>query len=202
MNSMMGGRGPTGGMNRSQTGSVIPKGYSQARVNQFTPEQHQLLSQMHQYVNPDSFLSQIAGGDEAAFNKLEAPAFRQFQGIQGELGSRFSGLGMGARKGSGFNIAANQAGSDFAQQLQSNRLGLMRQAQQDLFGLSNQLLNQRPYENFLVEKPQNWLQQLLGGLGGAAIGGGGAFLASGGNPLMAGAGALMGGGAGYKGASY
>lgn len=202
MSSLIGNRGPTGGRNNNQTGNIIPKGYGHARLDQYTPEQHQLLSDMMQHANPNSFLSQIAGGNENAFSQMEAPAHRQFQGQIGELGSRFSGLGMGARKGSGFNIAAGQATNDFASQLQSNRLGLMRQAQQDLFGLSDQLLNKRPYENSLVDKPQNWLEKLFAGLGGAAIGGGGGYIASGGNPLMALAGGLMGAGSAYKGASY
>lgn len=205
MTSLIGNQGyrgnATGMGNRpgAGTGSVIPKGYDQARINQFTPQQHQLYSDMFQHVDPQSFLSQIAGGDENAFSQMEAPALKQFAGIQGNIASRFSGLGLGGRKSSGFQNTMNQAGSDFASQLQSNRLGLMRQAQQDLFGLSNQLLNQRPYENMLVEKPKKWWEDALSGLGGAVTGAGAGYFGSKGNPWMAGAGAFQGFGSGYGG---
>jgi hypothetical protein len=170
-------RGPTGGMTPSRnTGNVIPKGYRAAQLQQFTPEQMNLFRQLFSQVSPDSDLSRLAGGDQSAFEQLEAPALRQFAGIQGNLASRFSGMGTGGRHSSGFQNTANSAASNFAQELQSNRLGLQRQAMQDLMGMSSQLLNQRPYEQFLVQKQQrpSFLQSLLGGAApaaGAIIGG-------------------------------
>ena len=147
-------RGSTGG------GNKIPKGYEEGRLQQFTPEQMELFKQMIGRVGPDSQLGKLAGGDEEAFSQMEAPAMRQFAGIQGGLASRFSGMGMGGRKSSGFQNTMNQAGSDFAQQLQSRRMELQRQAQQDLHGMSRDLLGQKPYENFLTEKEQPWWKQL------------------------------------------
>ncbi len=169
MSAMIGqARGSTG-MSRNNTsagmGNKIPKGYEEGRLQQFTPEQMQLFQSMFSQLGPDSQLGKLAGGDQEAFSQLEAPAMQQFAGLQGGLASRFSGQGMGARRSSGFQNTANQATSDFASQLQSRRMDLQRQAQQDLRGMSNDLLSQKPYENFLTEKEQPWWQKLLSGLG-------------------------------------
>lgn len=182
------GIGPTGsnqGFSRSGnasqqlTGNKIPKGYSQGTLQQFTPEQMQLFQQMFGNVGPDSFLSKLAGGDENTFNQIEAPAMRQFQGLQGNIASRFSGMGTGGRKSSGFQNTLSAAGSNFAQDLQSQRQSLQQQALKDLMGMSESLLNQRPQENFLVQKQHKpsfmdkWLGLAGNVLGGAARGGAG-----------------------------
>lgn len=162
----------TGGMQKDK----IPKGYQKGQLAQFTPEQMQLFKSMFSQLGPDSFLSQLAGGEEGAFDQLEAPALRQFGELQGGIASRFSGMGTGARRSSGFQNTMNSAAGDFAQQLQSQRMGLQRNALQDLMGMSNQLLQQRPYENFLIkkqQKPSTW-ESLVGGalpVAGATIGG-------------------------------
>ncbi len=159
------GNNPTGG-----TGNKIPKGYSQGQIQQFTPEQMQLFSQMFSQVSPDSYTSRLAGGDESLFQEMEAPAMKQFSELQGGLASRFSGMGSGARRSSGFQNASNQASSDFAQSLQSRRQELQRNAIQDLMGMSNNLLGQRPYENFMVEKQQNPWVDIAGKFAGAIPG--------------------------------
>jgi hypothetical protein len=148
-------------------------GYRPGQMQQFTPEQLQLFGDMFSHLGPNSFLSKLASGDQSQFEALEKPALRQFGELQGGLASRFSG--MGARRSSGFQNTLNQASSDFAQQLQSQRLGLQRNAIQDLMGLSNQLLQQRPYENFLVKQDPSGWQQFLSGLVGGAAKGLGAF---------------------------
>jgi len=133
-----------------------PRGYSTATLQQFTPEQLDLLSQMIDQLGPDSFLAKLAGGDEDFFSQIEAPALKQFNALQGNLASRFSGMGgqgaLSSRKSSGFQNTANQAASDFAQQLQSNRLGLQNEAIGSMQGYANALLGQRPYERSLAEK--------------------------------------------------
>lgn len=173
MTSMTGGtgmRGPTGSSSgRTMTGGMtggnkIPKGYQQGQLQQFTPEQMQLFQQMFGQLGPESFLGRLAGGDQSQFEELEAPALRQFGELQGGLASRFSGMGMGGRRSSGFQNTANQASSDFAQALQGQRMGLRNQAIKDLLGMSNQLLGQRPYEQFLTKKEKPWWQQLLMGI--------------------------------------
>lgn len=165
----------TGGMS-SMKKDVIPKGYQKGQLSQFTPEQMQLFKSMFSQLGPESFLSQLAGGEEGAFDQLEAPALRQFGELQGNLASRFSGMGTGARHSSGFQNALNSATGDFAQQLQSQRMGLQRQALQDLMGMSNTLLQQRPYEQFLTPKKTPFWQSLLtSGVGGLASGFGSGF---------------------------
>jgi len=152
------------------TGDQIPEGYSKGSLQQFTPEQMQLFQRLFSQISPDSYTSKLAQGDEDTFNQIEAPALRQHNELLGGLASRFSGMGgLGARKSSGFQNTATAASSNFAQQLQSNRQQLQRQALQDLMGISNSLLGQRPKENFLAKDPQkenSFLEQLLLGLSG------------------------------------
>lgn len=181
MNSMQGMMGMRGSpSNRMATGSnIIPKGYEQGQLQQFTPEQMELFQRMFSQVSPESYLSRLAGGDQGLFEEMEQPALKQFSGLQGNLASRFSGMGMGARRSSGFQNTINQAGTDFAFQLQSNRQNLQRQAISDLSGMSQQLLGQRPNEQFLTEKQKPWWQQLLSGLGQSASNAGVNYLTGG-----------------------
>jgi hypothetical protein len=187
--SLYGGRGssPAGQMSsNTSTGNFggsmrekIPKGFSAGSLRQFTPEQMQLFKQQFGNLDQNSFLSRLAGGQEGAFDEMEAPALRQFNELQGNMASRFSGMGSGgARRSSGFQNAMGQESSNFAQQLQSQRMGLQRTALNDLMSLSGQLLNQRPYERTLTEKPKSFLHTagtaLAGGIGsgiGAYLGG-------------------------------
>lgn len=153
--------GSTGAVNKDN----VPTGYKKGSTANFTPEMMKLFQQMFSHVGPDSYTARLAGGDESLFAEMEAPALRQFSGVQGNLASRFSGMGSGARKSSGFQNTINQAGSDFAQDLQSRRQGLQRQAISDLMGMSNQLLGQRPYENYLVPRQNSAWQEA--GIGAA-----------------------------------
>lgn len=170
--------------NTGKTKEKIPSGFKKGTLQQFTPEQMELFQQLFGHLGPDSFLSKLAGGDQGMFDEIEAPALRQFSELQGNLASRFSGMGgLGARRSSGFKNTLNSAASNFAQQLQSQRQGLQQQALQDLMGMSNQLLGQRPQENFLVQKQQKpgfggMLGNLAGSLAGSALGGFGSKLGS------------------------
>jgi hypothetical protein len=146
-------------------------GYKSGQMQNFTPEQMQLFQQMFGHLGPDSFLGRLASGDESGFDEMEAPAWRDFQAAQGQLASRFSGMGDGARKGSGFQNSANQASSDFASQLQSNRMNIRNQSIKDLLGMSNHLLNQRPHDNFLLEKQPSFWEKIFGAIGGAGLSG-------------------------------
>lgn len=182
---------PTGGMNPTSTGynqtrEKVPSGYKKYSISNFTPEQMDLFQQLFSHVDPESYLSRLAGGDQALFDEMEAPAFRQFNELMGEMGSRFSGMGMGARKGSGFNISGTTAASNFAQDLASKRQELQRQALMDLFNMSQQLMGERPYETGLMEKKKKGLGG-WGGVGGAALGGAGGFLTGGPAGALAGA---------------
>jgi len=130
-----------------------PHGFQQFAINNYTPEQQRLFGDSFQHLGKDSYLNRLAMGDQSMFDEIEAPALRQFNQLQGGLASRFSGMGLGARKGSGFQNTMNAAAQDFAGQLQSQRSEMRNKAILDLMGLSNQLLNQRPQEKGYAEKP-------------------------------------------------
>lgn len=196
MSSMIGSRAPTGaGLGGKPFKEKIPSGYKKAILQNFTPEQLELFQSLFSNLGPDSFLSKLAGGDQSSFEQMESPALRQFSGLQGNIASRFSGGGGGqgalsSRRSSGFQNTMNQAASNFAQDLQSNRIGLQRQALSDLINMSNVLLGQQPYTKSLVEKQNS--SSGWGGLAGGALGGIGGLLAGG--P----AGALKGAQLGYS----
>jgi len=156
-----------------------PKGYDVGKIQNYTPQQMQLFQSLFSQVSPDSYTARLAGGDQALFNEMEQPAMRQFEGLQGNIASRFSmgGGGPGAmsgRRSSGFQNSMNSATSEFAQSLQARRQELQRQAIKDLMGMSTDLLGQRPEEQFLVKnRDKSFLQKLMGGalpIAGAGLG--------------------------------
>lgn len=155
-----------------------PSGYSMSKIKQFTPQQMELFSSLFSHVLPQSFLSRLSGGDQSMFGEMEAPALRQFNQLQGQLASRFSGMGTGGRHSTGFQNTMSSAASEFAQDLQSRRQDLQRQALMDLMNLSSTLLGQRPFETVLTPKQQkpSFLQSLGGGLGQGLGMLGGSFL--------------------------
>jgi hypothetical protein len=202
--SLYGGQGMATGQTSRQgltgLGNKVPKGFGVGRIQQFTPDQLQLFQQLFSNLGPDSFLSRLAGGDESAFQESEAPALRQFGQLQGNIASRFSAGGPGpgalsSRHSSGFGHEMNAASSNFAQDLMGKRQGLQRQALMDLFGLSEGLLSQRPYEKFLVEKPVTFSSRLGSTFAGAGTGAGVGFGLGG--PKGAALGALLGGAKAY-----
>lgn len=149
-----------------------PKGYK--RFQQYTPEAMQLYKQMFSQVNPESYLSRLAGGDEELYAQMEEPAMRQLSQLEGGLASRFSGMGLGARQGSGFKLQSGQLAADFAKDLQSQRLALRQQAIRELMGLSSDLLEKQPYGLVKKQYKPNWWQSLMSGFApaiGAGVGG-------------------------------
>ncbi len=170
MSSMTGATGyksPNG-----TTGNKIPKGYRLGQIQQFDEGQMGLYQQGMQNVGPDSYLSRLAGGDQSLFDEMEAPALRQFNELQGGIASRFSGQGMGGRRSSGFQNTMSAASQDFASQLQAQRMDLRNKAIKDLHSMSQDLLGQRPYEQFMIKKQQkeNPWAEIVGKLGGAIPG--------------------------------
>lgn len=139
---------PTGGAAGSQSIS----GHKLKSIPNFTPQQMQLFQSLLGGVGGGAnaglgFLSKLAGGDESAFEQMEAPAYASFNKTLGQLGSRFSQFG--AQDSSAFQNALSGAGSDLAQQLQGQRSQLQSDAISKLLGFSGQLLGQKPYENVL-----------------------------------------------------
>lgn len=185
MSSLTGNMGPVSGRMREK----VPSGYRKGAINQYTPEQTRLFRQSFSNLGPESYLSKLAGGDQSQYGEMEAPALRQFNELQGGIASRFSGMGTGGRRSSGFQNTMNQASSNFAQDLQSKRMGLRNQAIQDLMGMSNQLLNQRPQQTTLNPKQssQSNGSSGWGGLIGAGLGAGAGFFVGGPAGAMGGA---------------
>ncbi len=150
------------------------------RYAQFDPEQMKIYGQAKEMAGPESYLSRLAGGDQSLFEDIEAPALRQQSALMGNVASRFSqGGGQGSlsgRRSSGFQNTARENMSDFALQLQAQRQGLQRQAIMDLQGISNSLLQQRPYalQEAAPSRSSGW-----GGVFGAGLGATGGFFAGG-----------------------
>ena len=118
------------------------------------------------------FLSKLASGDQGQFQQLEAPALRQFGQFQGDIASRFSGAGSGARRSSGFQNVMGGAGADLAERLASNRMGLQQGAIDQLMRLYSQLMENDPYQQFhyMKEKKPSWAERLGGAFKGGIEG--------------------------------
>ena len=178
---------PTGAYSSAQARQQkTPSGYRQFAVNQYTPEQESAFQGVSGLIDPNSFTSRLAKGDQSAFTEMEEPALRQFNDIQGGIASKFSGMGMGGRKSSGFQNTMTSAGQDFASQLQAKRLELRNQAIRDMMGMSEQFLGFRPQDNGLIAKGEK-KKSPWGSIIGTALGAGGGFLAGGGSGAMMGA---------------
>lgn len=165
----------------------IPSGFKAGSLKQFDPQQMELYKRLFGALGPESFLSQLAGGDEGAFAQMEAPAMRQFSGLLGNIASRYSQGGgpggLSARRSSGFQNENTAAASNFAQELQAQRQQLQMNAINEMQRLGHALLSERPYERGLFAKPQKqgggWENVLKTGIGGLTGGAAGFFAAGG-----------------------
>ncbi len=175
MSSLYGG-GPAGvGASQKFAGRDL------VRVPRFDQGQTDAYQQAQALSGPDSFTAKMAQGDPSFFEKMEAPALSQFGQLQGNIASRFSGMGgMGARNTGGFQNTMSAAGSDLAQQLQGNRVSYQQNAVKQLMEMYHSLMNENPYDQFLMNpaKKRKWWESLLGigapiagAVGGGIIGG-------------------------------
>lgn len=145
-------------------------GYNLIQVPGLSDQQKELLSSLLSKTQPGvvgglDLASRLAAGDISTFKEREAPALRQFQEqILPSIANRFSS--QGALKSSGFQNAAAAQGANLAENLQSQRQNIQRQALQDLLGLSENLLGQRPdiYGLQKVEKGPN-IGEIIAGVG-------------------------------------
>lgn len=168
-------------------GAKTPKGYDTYQLPTMEPAVHDWFTKLMGSSGQGALsgmenLKKLAGGDESYFQQLEAPAFRQFEGSMGQMGSRFAGMGMGANKSSGMRLSAGGMASDLAQNLQSQRMGLQQNAISQLMGMSQHLMGMPTMGTGLVQKQPSFWEQLLpglmGGIGqGAGMGGGAAGMA-------------------------
>lgn len=160
-------------------GSILGKGkiagYKYAQLPTMSPDQmnffKSLLGQSQQGAGQGvDYLSKLAGGDQGMFEQMEAPAYSALQKAGSQLGSQFSGMGMGGQQSSGFQNALAGASGELGQNLASQRMGLQQNAIAELLGLSKSLLGTNTFENTLFEQPKkpSFWQSLLGGLQGAA----------------------------------
>jgi len=156
-------------------------GYKQITSPLQNANQADLTNFLHSILGGSGFkqglgqLSQLAGGDQGSFEALERPALRQFNALQGNLASRFSGMGTGARNSSGFQNASSGAAVDLAERLQSQRMAVQQNALSQLLGLSDSLLNRPTFQTGFIPKQQSMWEQLLSGLGGVTGQAGGQF---------------------------
>jgi len=168
-------------MSMPATGSVSSlgkSGYNLVTASNRDPKQMGLFNQGADALSQGfpAILQQLlqmgAGGNEEQWKQLEAPAIRQFGQLQGNIASRFSGAGMGARRSSGFQNAVGGAATDLAERLQGNRMGLQNQAIQNLMGLYQNLIGQDLNTTAFLPKQKKWWEELLpalaGGVGTAA----------------------------------
>lgn len=157
------------GMNSGLKGT----GYKQVTTQLQDPSQRNLSQMLYQALQSGGFqkglgdLGSLAGGDQSKFQELESPALRQFGALQGNLASRFSGMGgSGSRNSSGFQNTLGEAGVDLAERLQGQRLGLHQSAIQQLLGLSESLLGRPTFQSGFVPKKKSFWQEILGGAAG------------------------------------
>lgn len=161
--------------------SPLPKikGYNVAQLPNLTPQLMNLLQQLASGFGQGAggatdWLSRLASGDQSIFEEIEAPAYASFDKLLGNIANRFSNVG--ARDSSAFQGATAGAAGDLARNLASQRAGYRSDAVNSLLSNSQNLLQQRPYENIVAEKQQKnpWYNSLLQGLGqgiGKSIGG-------------------------------
>lgn len=173
----LGGMKYLGGVNTA-TGSSSPSAKSQSvgnydvvSLDRLSPEQKALFQRLMEGSGAGvdqglQNLSRLASGDPEQFAALEAPALRQFGQLQGGLASRFSGMGMGARRSSGFQNTTNAAAMDLAERLQGQRMNLQQSAIDQLLGLSKSLLGTDMYNQGFLPKSKPFWQELLLGLSG------------------------------------
>jgi hypothetical protein len=151
--------------------SGSPRGYKPRQIPRMSPEVMDIWRMLSEGGRQGmqsglDFWSKLASGDQSAFEQAEAPAYSAFQQSMGNLGSRFSGQGLGGRNSSAFQNAMAGASSDLAQQLQGNRMNMQNQAIQQLMGMYGNLMGNDPYEQVLQpKKPSGW-ERFLEGLGG------------------------------------
>jgi len=108
-------------------------------------------------------MGRMASGQPEQFEQMEAPAMRQYQQLLGNIGARYSGMGMGAQKSSAFQNEMSSAASDLAERLQSQRLSMQQSAQEQLMNLFKSLMGEDLFDTQLMPKKSSFYKQF--GLG-------------------------------------
>jgi hypothetical protein len=161
------------------------------RISNYIPEQEQGLRGIYNnpiqnqplYQQGQSFLGNILGGGQGAFDAFQAPQLRQLrEQILPQIANQYAGMGTGAGglNSSAFINSANQAGARTQENLAAQQAGLQFQAAGQALPYA-----QQPYQNQLAGLgAQPFTNTYQPGTSGFAT------------PLFAGIGAGFGGGAG------
>lgn len=162
MSSLTGARAPVATANMKEK---VPSGFKAGALQRFDPARMAIFNQLAggaQQGLPGAmdFLSQLASGNPEMFEQLEKPALSQFSSLMGGLASRAGAAGQ--RKSGGYGLAQSTAAADFAERLQSQRLGLQQNAVNSLREMAMQLLGQEPYSRYLTEKGPSKFEKAMG----------------------------------------
>lgn len=159
------------------------------KISNYSPEQQQGLQQFYQnpiqnqplYQQGQSFLGNILGGGQGAFEAFQAPQLRQFrEQTVPQIANQFAGMGTGAGglNSSGLYNALGQAGQRLQENLGAQQAGLQFQAAGQALPYA-----QQPYQNQLAglgaQSFTNRYQPGSTGLAGGLLGGVGAGLGGG-----------------------
>lgn len=141
-------------------------GYDLVSIANKTPQQSALsqgvTSRAQGGINSSvDYMTRLVQGDPEMFAQLEAPALRQFGQLQGNIASRFSGMGSGARRSSGFQNTMGAAGEDLAERLQGQRMNLQQGASQSMMNLYSQLMGEDHFDSMLTPKKKSFFQELM-----------------------------------------
>jgi len=164
----------------TRTGQKI-NGYTPFTTDQLSPQQRSFFEQLLGGASQGSgqnldWLNRIAQGDPSTYEALEAPGWRQFGEAQSQIANRFSGQGLGGRRGSDFKNAQSGAAQSFAENLQANRLNLRQDSIKQLLGLYENLIGQRTYDTGFAAPKQKkssfWesILPIVGQVGGSLAG--------------------------------
>jgi len=104
------------------------------------------ITQSQPYQQGNEFFNSLFN-DPDFFNKFEAPAMRQFEELQGDIGNRFAGMGSGGSTGStGFrNVMAREA-QNLSSNLAAQRGQMQQNAVPQMLGYA-----QQPISNWMTQ---------------------------------------------------
>jgi hypothetical protein len=155
----------------------VPSGKTLSQLPNFTGGQMDIFNSLQSQAQRAQgglgkgvdYLSGLAGGDDSAFAEMEKPYYSQLQKALGKVGSRFAGTN--SLNSSAFQNAASGEAGSLAEILGSRRNDIRQQSIRDLLGISNSVLQQQPYSNYMQDEDQgfDW-GSLLGTVGGSALG--------------------------------
>ncbi len=149
----------------------LPTGYDLLQIPTMGQDQRGIYDMLRSIMQGGQggfdLMGKLAGGDISQFEQMEAPAMRQLQeSILPGIAQRYGSQGVG--QSSGFQQAATAAGTNLAEMLQGQRMGIQQQSLAQLLGLGKQLLG-TPTEQFGIGEQQEGALAGLLASGGEAL---------------------------------